>query len=109
MFIIASRKNIEVYGPVFAQRGCGCPIPRGIQGQAGCGFGQPGLVVTLHIEGGLKLNDHSGPFQPRPFYDSMILQHYQVGGTVEAKFAYLLLLESLEELICNSMGLYYIL
>jgi len=28
-----------------AQRGCGCPIPGGIQGQAGCGSGQPGLVV----------------------------------------------------------------
>jgi len=28
-----------------AQGGCGCPIPGGIQGQAGCGFGQPGLVV----------------------------------------------------------------
>jgi len=26
-------------------RGCGCPIPGGIQGQAGCGSGQPGLVV----------------------------------------------------------------
>ena len=51
----------------------GCPIPGGIQGQAGCGSGQPGLVVaTLHIAGGLKLNDHYGPFQPRPFYDSMI-------------------------------------
>jgi len=25
--------------------GCGCPIPGGIQGQAGCGSGQPGLVV----------------------------------------------------------------
>jgi len=24
---------------------CGCPIPAGIQGQAGCGSGQPGLVV----------------------------------------------------------------
>jgi len=24
---------------------CGCPIPGGIQGQAGCGSGQPGLVV----------------------------------------------------------------
>ena len=30
-------------------------------------------LVTLHIAGGLKLNDHCGPFQPRPFYDSMIL------------------------------------
>ena len=23
----------------------GCPIPAGIQGQAGCGSGQPGLLV----------------------------------------------------------------
>ena len=29
-------------------------------------------LVTLHIAGGLKLNDHCGPFQPRPFYDSII-------------------------------------
>jgi len=28
-----------------AQGGCGCPIPGGIQDQAGCGSGQPGLVV----------------------------------------------------------------
>ena len=31
-------------------------------------------LVTLPIAGGLKLDDHCGPFQPRPFYDSMILQ-----------------------------------
>ena len=29
-------------------------------------------LATLHITGGLKLNDHCGPFQPRPFYDPMI-------------------------------------
>jgi len=28
-----------------AQGGCGWPIPGGIQGQAGCGSAQPGLVV----------------------------------------------------------------
>ena len=28
-------------------------------------------LATLHIAEGLKLNDHCGPFQPRPFYDSM--------------------------------------
>ena len=28
-------------------------------------------LVTLHIAGGLKLDDHCGPFQPRPFYDSI--------------------------------------
>ena len=27
-----------------AQEGCGCPISGGIQGQAGCGPGQPSLV-----------------------------------------------------------------
>jgi len=27
-------------------------------------------LVTLHIAGGLKLDGHCGPFQPRPFYDS---------------------------------------
>jgi len=30
-------------------------------------------LVTLHIAVGLKLDDHSCPFQPRPFYDSVIL------------------------------------
>ena len=30
-------------------------------------------LVTLHIAGGLKLNDHCGPFHPRPFCDSVIL------------------------------------
>ena len=33
---------------------------------------QVSWLVTLHIAGGLKLDDHCGPFQPRPFYDSMI-------------------------------------
>jgi len=28
-----------------AQGGCGCPIPECIQGQAGCGSGQPGLKL----------------------------------------------------------------
>ena len=30
-------------------------------------------LVTLPIAGGLKLGDHCGPFQPRPFYDCMII------------------------------------
>ena len=30
-------------------------------------------LATLHIAGGLKLDDCCGPFQPRPFYGSMIL------------------------------------
>ena len=28
-------------------------------------------LVTLHIAGGLRLDDRCSPFQPRPFYDSM--------------------------------------
>ena len=31
-------------------------------------------LATLHIAGGLKLDDHC-PFQPRPFCDSMIKLH----------------------------------
>jgi len=56
-----------------AQGGCGCPIPGGIQGQAGCGSGQPGLLVgnPAHSRG-LKWDDNCGPFQPRPVYDSMM-------------------------------------
>ena len=30
-------------------------------------------LVTLHIAGVLKLNDHCGPFQPRQFCDFVIL------------------------------------
>ena len=29
-------------------------------------------LATLHIAGGLKLDDHCGPFQPRPFSDSIM-------------------------------------
>ena len=55
-----------------AQGGCGCPIPGGIQGQAGCGSGQPGLLVGNPARSrGLELDEHCGPFQPRPLYDSM--------------------------------------
>ena len=28
-------------------------------------------LATLHIAGGSQLDDHYGPFQPRPFYNSM--------------------------------------
>ena len=37
-------------------------------------------LVPLRIAGGLKLNDHCGPFQPRPFYDSVILGCIKSGG-----------------------------
>jgi len=38
-----------------------------------CGSGQPGLLVgdPAHSRG-LELDEHCGPFQPRPFCDSMI-------------------------------------
>ena len=34
-----------------AKRGCGCPIPGGIQGQVGWGPGQPGLVLNVEVGG----------------------------------------------------------
>ena len=45
----------------------------GIRGQAGCGSGQPGLVVDNPARGrGLGIRYQCGPFQPRPFYDPPI-------------------------------------
>ena len=62
-----------------APGGCGCPSPGGIQGQAACGTGHFGLVVVdpAHSRGGWKLAGHCGPFQPTPFYDSVILYRPQ--------------------------------
>ena len=34
-----------------AQRGCGCPIPGGVQGQVGWGPGQPSPVLDLEVGG----------------------------------------------------------
>jgi len=62
-----------------AQGGCGCPILSLEAFQARLDVALGSLVwwlTTLHIAGGLKLNDHCGPFQPRPFYDSMVLVHH---------------------------------
>ena len=58
---------------MYTQGGCGYPIPGGIQGQAECDSGQPGLLVG-DPAGQLKLDDHCGPFQPRPFYGSMTVR-----------------------------------
>jgi len=47
-FSLLSLKRVKMGGDTLervAQGGCGCPIPGGIEGQAGCGSGQPGLVV----------------------------------------------------------------
>jgi len=45
-----------------AQRGCGCPVPGGVQGQVGWGPRQPGLVLNVEVgspamAGGLELDD----------------------------------------------------
>ena len=34
-----------------ARRGCGCPVPGGVQGQVGWGSGQPGLVLNVVVGG----------------------------------------------------------
>jgi len=34
-----------------AQRGCGCPVPGGGQGQVAWGPGQPGLVLNVEVDG----------------------------------------------------------
>ena len=35
-------------------------------------------LVTLHIAGGLKQDDHCGPFQPRPFCDDSMIVFHQI-------------------------------
>ena len=51
-------------------------------------------LATLHIAGELKLDDHGGPFQPRPFYDSMKYDkksskqtHKNIGKSLVEKFS----------------------
>jgi len=34
-----------------AQRGCGCPVPGGVQSQVGWVPGQPGLVLSVKVGG----------------------------------------------------------
>ena len=40
-----AQRVVTCWNPEVTQSGCGYPIPGGIQGRAGCGSGQPGLVV----------------------------------------------------------------
>ena len=49
-----------------AQRSCGCPIPGGIQGQVGWGFGQPDLLggSPAH-EGGWNQMTFKDPSNPK--------------------------------------------
>jgi len=57
-----------------AQRRCGCPLPGSVQGQAGWGFEQPGLVEGVPAHGKeIGIDYMPGPFQPKPFYDSVIV------------------------------------
>ena len=44
-------------------------------------------LATLHIAEGLKLFVHCGPFQPRPFYDSITLYNSLKGGCGEVGFS----------------------
>ena len=61
-----------------AKGGCGCPIPGAFKARLDVALGSLVLwLVTLQIAGGLKLNDHCGPFQPRSFYDSMNYKNVQ--------------------------------
>ena len=45
-------------------------------------------LVTLHRAGGLKLDDHCGPFQPRPFYEirtSVNLLFINISGSLSVR------------------------
>jgi len=56
------------------------PSLEAFQGQAGWGFEQTGLVEDVPgMAGGLELDGLWGHFQPKPFYDSMILWSFRMG------------------------------
>jgi len=57
-----------------AQRGGGCPIPGNVQAQVGRSSERPGLVEDgpAHSRG-LDWMGFKGPFQPKVFYDSVII------------------------------------
>jgi len=63
-----------------AQRGCGCPIPGGVQGQDGALGKLVWWLGALPVAGRLEHGDHWGPFQSNPFCgwfcDFMILWFY---------------------------------
>jgi len=70
-----------------AQSSCGCPIPGGFQCQNAWGAGQPGLVLNVEVGSpacgrGLEFDDPWGPFQHKPFYDSMTLCLNDTQGTL---------------------------
>jgi len=65
------RKSIKHNGTVVKGNSL-MPHPWHVQGQAGRGFEQPGVVEDVPARGrGLELDDLKGPFQPKPFYDSL--------------------------------------
>ena len=64
-----------------AQGGCGCPIPGGIQGRAGCGPGQPGLVAGNPAHSMMIIVVLFNPGH------STILRFYDSSLTMEAVFS----------------------
>ena len=69
------------------QRGCGCPHPGSFQGEVEWGFEQRGLEGGIPAYSrGLELPDLKGPFQPKPFNDSVILYQNALRSTVAVCF-----------------------
>ena len=59
--------------------------------KAGWGFEQPGLEGGVPAYSrGLELDDLKGPFQPTPFYDSMVWYQWRKWTAVENSIANLL-------------------
>ena len=65
-----------------AQGSCGCLRLDVALGSLVC------WLATLHIAGGLKLDGHCGPFQPRPFYDAMVYLNGNPAVAQRSSFQY---------------------
>jgi len=63
----------------YLPRGCGCPIPGGVQGQVGWGPGQPDLVSDVEVGGPACSRRVGAWWSLRSFPTQAILWYYNLG------------------------------
>ena len=65
--------GIYSFSGFHAQGGVDAPSPEAFKVRLDVALGSlVQWLVTPHTAGGLKLDDHCGPFQPRPLYDMIV-------------------------------------
>ena len=66
-------KRVVMHWNRLSKEAVDAPFLEAFKARLDVALGSPGWwLVTLHMAGGIKLDHHCGPFQPRPFYDFII-------------------------------------